>query len=98
MVCGIAGAAAGGGTTLEGDAVARRWRDGHEAVLRAGLEGLADHHAGLGPFIGVLLAEHAGRDRAIALKDLVHVVKAVGAAPDVGAVADHDEPAPTPFR
>src|SRR6185437_6058527 len=63
----------GGGTSLEDNAVGRRQRD--KDIPGTGIESLPEHDAGLGPGVGVGLADHAGRNRAVSSLGLVDELK-----------------------
>ena len=58
---------------------------------RAGQESLANHHAGLGPFVGVVQTVHPGDDRTIAGKLLVDEPALIGRIVDIGAGAVHQD-------
>ena len=88
---GAAGATAFGVAILQDDAVAGGGRDVHVRVVvvdAVAVEIGTCHEARLGPAVGVLLAHEPHGGHEVAADRLVHVVEAIGGAPDIAAAAD----------
>ena len=76
-------------TAARGDAALEDGTTGgaeeHHGMLGVGVQGLSDHHAGLGPDACVLDAGHAGHDLPVTGELLIDEVELIGGSPDVGA-------------
>ena len=79
--------AAGACAPLKGRAVAGR--NDHHSVFRAAGERFTNHHARLGPGVGICHTHHTSDDLSVAAERLINVMKLIGVVPDIDARTDN---------